>query len=250
VGFMMSLLLWLESISTKVGFCLMQIITRFTLKHRIGCHYHPRRLNMRKCKHCKSELPPVKAGDIWQKKGFCDVDHMSQYGIAKARLALKKKAANENKAHKQKKRELYRNDLSWQHKQTQKAFNKMRVLQELKWFADRGLEPECISCGKKNMDWCCGHFKTVGASGSLRYANFNSSLQCNYYCNQSLSGNLNGTATTRGYRAGLVVRYGSDEAMKRLNWLDEHQADVKKWTCDELEEMRKGFNATIRELSK
>mgnify|MGYP000088403688 CR=1 FL=1 len=37
--------------------------------------------------------------------------------------------------------ELNRKSLNWQHKQTQKAFNKMRVLEELEWFAERGMKP-------------------------------------------------------------------------------------------------------------
>lgn len=186
---------------------------------------------------------------------FCSPDHAYQWlsspegQKAKDRAAERKAKTKEREA-KAKKAEYYRNQLSWQHKQTQPVFNKMRVLEELKWFADHGLEPECISCGKKSMDWCCGHFKTVGASGSLRYEPWNSSLQCNYYCNQSLSGNLNGTATTRGYINGLHDRYGRVEAQIRLDWLDRHQADVKKWTCEELEEMRKGFNERIRQLQK
>ena len=130
------------------------------------------------------------------------------------------------------KKAFYDKDLKWQHKQTQPVFNKLRKLQELKWFKDKGLEPECISCGKKDMDWCCGHLKTVGSQGALRYSEINSYLQCNRYCNMGLSGNINGNSSTRGYLVGLVHRFGAVEAARITDYCDVNR--VKKWTCEEL----------------
>lgn len=138
------------------------------------------------------------------------------------------------------------NDVPKQHKLTQPVFNKMRVLQEKLWFKERGLDPECISCGKTNMDWCNGHLKTVGSSGVHRYNPINSRLQCNRYCNMALSGNINGNKTTRGYLQGLIDRFGSVEAENILEALSE--SPVKKWTCEELIKMRKEFNIKIRRL--
>lgn len=186
---------------------------------------------------------------------FCSPDHAYQWlsspegQKAKDRAAERKEKAKDREA-KAKKSEYYRNQLSWQHKHTQDSFNKMRRLEEFKWFKDHGIEPYCISCLKTNMDWCAGHHKTVGSSPALRYEPSNVCLQCNRNCNQSLSGNLNGTATTIGYKAGLAHRFGEEEAQRRLEWLEEHQADKHKWTCEELEEMRKGFNERIRQLQK
>jgi hypothetical protein len=175
---------------------------------------------------------------------------MSKYGIAKSRAAIAKKSTDLEKVYRNKKRDYYRGQLSWQHEQTQKAFNKMRVLQELKWFSDRGQEPECISCGKTKMDWCAGHYKTVGSSPALRYDPNCVFTQCNRYCNQALSGNISGNAKTRGYTQGLIDRFGEEEGRRIIDYCTEHMADKARFTCDELEEMRKGFNATIRELSK
>lgn len=138
-------------------------------------------------------------------------------------------------------------DTGYQHKLTQKAFNKMRKLEELEWFQIKGLEPECISCGKTNMDWCCGHFKTVGSQANLRYSDVNTKLQCNKYCNMSLSGNINGNKTTRGYRAGLIERFGYVEGNWIIDYCETH-TEVKKWQCDELIERRQFFNKRIREL--
>ena len=139
------------------------------------------------------------------------------------------------------------NDLGRQHDLTKTVFNKMRRLEELKWFHERGLEPECISCGKINMDWCCGHFKTVGSQGNLRYDQINTYLQCNRYCNKGLSGNIEGNKTTRGYKKGLLLRFGEDEGQWIIDYCEIH-TEVKKWQCDELIERRQFFNKRIREL--
>lgn len=152
----------------------------------------------------------------------------------------------EDKKHKAKKKEFNINDIKHQHKLTQPIFNKMRVLEEKLWFTSRGLEPECISCGKTNMDWCCGHFKTRGSQGNLRYDRKNTYLQCNRYCNMGLSGNISGNKNTRGYIQGLHDRFG-DEAKEIIDYC-ENNTQVKIYTGEELERMRKEFNKQIKDL--
>ncbi len=139
-------------------------------------------------------------------------------------------------------------DTKKQHELTQKVYNKKRVLQEKKWFTDKGLEPECISCAKKNMDWCCGHFKSRGAQSNLRYDDMNTYLQCNRYCNMGLSGNIEGNKTTRGYKQGLVDRFGNDRAQEIIEYCETNTA-VRKFTGPELVQMRKEFNLQIKEFS-
>lgn len=146
-------------------------------------------------------------------------------------------------------KEFNREDVPWQHKLTKTAFNKMRVLEEKLWFKERGLEPECISCGKKNMDFCCGHFKTVGSQGRLRYDRTNTYLQCNRYCNKGLSGNISGNKNTRGYTQGLIDRFGAEKAREVIEYC-ETATTPRKWEWQELEEMRKEFNAEARRLTK
>lgn len=159
-----------------------------------------------------------------------------------------KKANREaNKEHLIAKQVFKANDLRLQLNLTQKVFNKMRKLEEIEWFNSRDLEPECISCGKTNMDWCCGHFKTVGSQGSLRFDRINTYLQCNRYCNMGLSGNINGNKNTRGYLKGLLERFGDDKAREIIDYCETDS--VKKWTCEELIEMRKEFNLIIKGLS-
>lgn len=170
---------------------------------------------------------------------FCDIECATKY-------AFKNKDKGKQIKHREQKRNFKISDISHQHELTQKAFNKMRVLQEKLWFKERGLEPECISCGKKSMDWCCGHFKAVGAHGRLRYDEKNTYLQCNRYCNKGLSGNIYGNKNTRGYIKGLYDRFGQ-EADKVIDYCESNTM-ARKWTGDELASMRKEFNLQIRIL--
>jgi hypothetical protein len=137
-------------------------------------------------------------------------------------------------------------DVSRQLELTQPVFNKLRRLQEFKWFADRGIEPTCISCAKTNMDWCAGHFKSRGAQGALRFDAKNVYLQCNRYCNSGLSANISGNKTTRGYLQGLVDRFGEDAAREIIEYCEVDR--VKKWQAEELIAMRRQMSVEIREL--
>lgn len=172
---------------------------------------------------------------------FCNINGATSY-------AFKNKDKGKKIKHAAQKKDFKLSDTKEQHALTQPVFNKLRVLQEFKWFSDKGLEPECISCGKKNMDWCCGHLKTRGSQGGLRYDVLNTFLQCNRYCNMGLSGNISGNATTRGYITGLHERFG-EEAKEIIDYC-ETNTKIKKWTGQELSEMRTSFNQQIRELEK
>lgn len=203
---------------------------------------------MPKCRYCKEKF---EAGNSLDR--FCSYQHAIAFLATPEGVEAQKKAAlkmqkEKRKEARKKKREFYRNDKSWQREQTQKAFNKMRKLEELLWFKDRNLEPECISCGKQNMDWCCGHFKTVGSSGVLRFNRVNTFLQCNRYCNQGKSGNIAGCKNTRGYKQGLIERFGENIGGAILDYLDREQHKIAAWSCEQLEQMRAEFNQRAREL--
>ena len=196
-------------------------------------------LKPKKCKSCGGKFTPWSSLQTTCTMA-CALDYVG-----------KDRAKKLEKANKDIKREFNRKDLAWQHEQCKTVFNKLRRLQEFKWFADRGLEPVCISCGKpKGGDiWCNGHFKTVGAQGGLRYDPKNCYLQHNRYCNKALSGNINGNKTTHGYLQGLRNRFGDEEAEKIIEYCETNTQTVK-WNWQDLEEMRKGWNAEIRHLEK
>jgi hypothetical protein len=193
-------------------------------------------LKQKKCRHCKELFAP-----------FNSMAKACSPGCA-LELVRSEKKVKESKVCKKAVLDLNRRDLKWQHKLTQKAFNKVRVLQELEWFKREGCDPYCISCGKINMDWCCGHFKTVGAQGVLRYDVQNTFLQCNKYCNMSLSGNIDGNSSTMGYKKGLYHRFGPN-ASKIIEYC-ETTNHVKKWEWQELESLREHLNKLARNMTK
>ena len=207
----------------------------------------------RKCKQC-GDFVLAETGIKVPAGFFCSHDHAIMYAQAsqeaareRSRLKQLRQHREERKAHRKALRDFNRKDRAWQHKQTQKAFNRMRMLEEFVWFKARGQEPVCISCGKPNMDWCCGHFKTRGARPDLRYDRKNTYLQCNHRCNSQLSGNIHGDMGTHGYLKGLEMRFGQEEYQRIIDHCDTVQA--KKWTWHELEDMRREFNEQIRSLA-
>lgn len=160
--------------------------------------------------------------------------------LALGKEAERKKTIKKNRAAL---KEYNRRDIKWQHKQTQPVFNKLRRLQEFKWFKDRGLEPACISCGQPigNDQWACGHFKTVGSNGYLRYDPKNTYLQHNYNCNQMKSGD------TEGLKRGLMERFGETEGRAIIDYCETHN-QTRKYCWQELEEMRASFRKEIKQL--
>jgi len=64
-----------------------------------------------------------------------------------------------------------------------------------------------------------------------------------------MSGDMEGTKTTRGYKNGLRERVGAAEGQLIVDYCDSH-TETKKWTCDELEGLRAQFNQRIRELQR
>ena len=63
----------------------------------------------------------------------------------------------------------------------------------------------------------------------------------------NLSGDISGTKTTRGYKQGLIDRFGEEEGQSIIDYCETH-SDPVKWTWEELEKMRSSFNKRIREL--
>ena len=170
---------------------------------------------------------------------FCSYESAAKWGYANKNKGKEKIIAANRKAVV----ELDKKSLPWQHKQTQKAFNKLRRIQEFKWFSDRGLEPVCISCQKPlgNDQWCNGHFKSVGSSGRLRYDFKNSYLQHNHNCNMHLSGDA------KNMESGIIARFGEKEGRDIISYCEENNKPIKR-TWQDIESLRKGFNKKLKDL--
>ena len=192
----------------------------------------------RRCSQCK-EYKIATDGILVNNTFFCDVS----CAVKKGKSGIVKVQRKINKANKKAVVDLNRKSLAWQHKQTQPVFNRLRRLQEFKWFSDRGLEPICTSCGNElgEDQWCNGHFKSVGANGRLRYDFKNSYLQHNNNCNKHLSGDA------KRYESGLINRFGKGEGESIIKYCEENNSPIKR-TWQELELLRKEFNKQIKEL--
>lgn len=97
----------------------------------------------------------------------------------------------------------------------------------------------CISCGTRSrIQYCGGHFYTRKARPDLRFNEDNVHLQCNFYCNRNLSGNI------EQYRPNLIAKIGPErfEALAVVGRSD--------WTIDEIKEIKKKYAAMALELEK
>jgi len=197
----------------------------------------------KRCKFCKE--PCLVDGGIQTMRGFfCDYDNCMKGELAKINERKKKKASVEfNRETKRMKAKIDVSDVRYQHALTQKVFNRLRVLQELKWFSDRELAPVCICCQNPlgNDQWCHGHFKSVGSNSALRYDFKNGYLTHNRNCNMAKSGDI------QGLKNGLLMRFGEKEGLAIIEYCETHERS-RKYTGEELIGMRKDFSRQIREI--
>ena len=143
-------------------------------------------------------------------------------------LVLEKKAKAYKAETRSMKREHNENNRAHQLKLTQATFNSFIRL--------RDTGKPCISCGTtKPVQFCAGHYKTVGGNPELRFNEINVHGQCNKNCNLSLSGNI------IEYRKGLLKRIGPD----KLDWL-EGPHEAKKYTLDDIKAIRADYKIKIK----
>lgn len=189
---------------------------------------------------------------------FCHTACAQEFSIKaveRSREAHKKEATRlikqERKNQSRARKEAKRTDLNWQHKLTQQSFNKMRVLEELLWFKERGEVATCISCNQPlgKDQWACGHYKTRGHNPSLRYDPKNTYLQHNYRCNRQMSGDIHGTSTTRGFTQGILERFGQVNGQARLDYCEKNTRQYA-WHWRELEDQRALYNKKIKALTE
>ena len=104
---------------------------------------------------------------------------------------------------------------------------------------DAGLP--CICCGRystgesRGGEWDAGHYRSRGAAPHLRFDERNAHAQlkhCNRYAFDAAA-----------YRLGLIERIGL-EAVEAL----EADQTTRKWTSDDLREVRRIYTAKLKEL--
>jgi len=181
----------------------------------------------RKCRHCKTELPPAKqCASAYQRGGFCDVECMASHGIAKAKHTQEKARKKATQARREKIKTL-----SDHLREAQQAFNA--------WIRERDRDEPCISCQRYHSgQYHAGHYRSVGACSSLRFDPSNLAKQCQP-CNAHLSGNV------IEYRKNLLIKLGAAE-LERIETDD----PMRKWTIDEAKAIKKKYRQALREMLK
>ncbi len=173
-----------------------------------------------KCKFCREHFQPEKVGQI-----VCDFN--CALGLIKKNNEKKEKARK--KENRKAVIELNENDLKWLIKKTQVDCNA--------YIRERDRFEPCISCRtKKDVQYCAGHYRPQGVNSALRFNPLNIHKQCNQNCNMKKSGNLT------KYRPNLIKKIGLDNVL-----MLENNHEVKRWTIEELKELRIMFKRLKKE---
>lgn len=179
----------------------------------------------KKCAHCQETFTP-RRGSIGQKvcSPTCAIA-VAPDNREKADKAIERQKLLDHRA--AKKRIKRKADHA---RDAQRAFNE--------WVRLRDQGQPCISCGTTaDVQYCAGHFRTVGSCPELRFEPLNVNLQCNRYCNMGLSGNL------LGYRPRLLEKIGAEA----LAWL-EGKHEPKRYTVEDLQAITAHYRKAAREL--
>jgi hypothetical protein len=176
----------------------------------------------KKCKICKEPFTPIRPLQPTCNEYECKL----KYAVEHANKAIEKKKKAEKKVLKEKVKTL-----SDYMKEAQEVFNKYIRLR------DKG-QP-CISCGAKEYTPSCGHYYPSGKYKSVTFDEDNCSVQCWWYCNSKMSGNL------INYRVGLIAKIGQE----RFEQLEQRAKQIKQWKKHELIELIETYKLKIKELN-
>lgn len=194
---------------------------------------------MRKCRQCKSQIPAKKDCDLStvegriQSGGFCGADCLSLHGREKAHAARERKAEREARAKRAKhKADKERIKTKADHaRECQQVFNA--------WVRLRDAGQPCISCDKPDdgtHQRHASHYRSRGACPELAFEPLNVHASC-AQCNTMLSGNV------VEFRLRLVRKIGQDA----VDWL-EGKHEPKRYTIEQLKEIKAEYRAKVREL--
>lgn len=184
---------------------------------------------------CKSKFTEFSSTQV-----ACTLKCALEYNRAKS----EKKAEKELKADTKRRREAIKTKSDWI-KEAQVDFNKFIRLRDAN-------EP-CIDCGQYGSSkdhftggkWDAGHFLSRGAYPELRFEELNCHKQlksCNGGSGKYAKKNR---TVSEGYRERLIQKIGLD----KVEWL-EGPHEAKRYTIDELKEIKATYRAKWRELEK
>ena len=170
-----------------------------------------------RCKNCKDKFEPK---TFLQK--YCFKDECMRVFVEKTK----------EKAWKEKKQKMQQ-DL-----ETVQDYIKMAQIIFNKFIRLRDKDELCISCQKKiNGVEHASHYLSAGGHSIVRFNEDNVWVSC-YKCNVMLSGNQ------VEYRKALIKKIG----IERVEWLEKHGSETKKWTKEELREIMQKYKLKCKEL--
>lgn len=174
---------------------------------------------------CRAPFVPVKPFQTWCSSDCAIVILRAKQD--KERLAFEQRERREIRAAKERVKPR-----SEHMKEAQDAFNA--------WVRERDYGQPCISCGTTaDIQYCAGHYRTVGACPELRFDPLNVHRQCNKNCNLEKSGNI------VEYRIRLVKKIGAE----KVAWL-EGPHEPKKYSIEDLKALKVKYRALARALKK
>lgn len=190
----------------------------------------PKGPRKRRCQHCKTPFQPFRALEAW-----CTPECGAE--VAKARVARQK--AKQQKAERAADKAKLDSMKTYPQliREVQKEFNLCVRL--------RDHSQPCICCGRTSdkdhltgSSWDCGHYRSTGSAPHLRF-NFDNAHRQLVYCNR------HGAGRAVDYRIGLIARIGLDrvEALEADN-------TPRKWSREELAEMKQRFRLMAKNLKK
>lgn len=187
-----------------------------------------------RCAHCRAKFQPERPSQIVHAE--CAADWAIAQGEKRARAEAKAaQAAAKVERAETRRRKAALKTLPQLTREAQIAFNA--------WVRERDRQAghACISSGRP-LDWTgnavdAGHYRSVGAASHLRFNEDNVHAQSKHD-NQFLAGNA------VDYRINLIARIG----LERVEALEADNT-VRKWTREELIEIKQTYRAKLRELN-
>ena len=180
------------------------------------------------CKACKAMFVPVRQMQCVCNNWQCAAIHANN-------LRIKREASEAKRVRKETKQKLdAMKSIPQLIAKAQVAFNAY-----IRW---RDRNESCICCGLPygtnalGGDFDCGHFRTRGAAGHLRFNEDNAFGQ-RKYCNQYQGGNQ------LAMKAGMIRRIG----LARVQAV-ENNNDTHKWTREELIAIEAKYKQKLKEL--
>lgn len=178
----------------------------------------------KKCKQCK--LPFTQFNSLQK---VCGAKCANDFATAEREKKEAKTKNDEVKRVRQKLKQLSMKDRPKALRAAREAFNA--------FIRYRDKDLPCISCGRHHQgQYHAGHYKAKGAHPELEFDEDNCHKQC-APCNNYLSGNI------VNYRPRLIEKIG----IEKVECI-EGPHDTKKYTVDELWQIRDEYKAKLKEL--